>query len=122
VLSRIFPENLLGASLVETKLPLLRTEGRGSTSNPPPTILPTMISYIGGGWTATEPSRILPSLHFQRAWNTYSTKRLPLVEIVRQTFWPWRVVPRKCAPRRLHLTGAGMPSGGGRDDDQSDQE
>jgi hypothetical protein len=108
VLPRICPENLEGGALVETKLPSLRTEGRGCTSDPPPTILPTMISYNGGGRTRTEPSGLVPLLHFQRAWNTYSTKRLPLEEIVRQTFWPWRVVPRKCAPRSMHLTGSGL--------------
>src|ERR1700745_4103591 len=82
------PADLEDGALVETKLPWLRTEGRGSSSDPPPTILPTMISYSGGGRTATEPSRLAPALHFQRARNTYSTRRLPLEEIFRQTFWP----------------------------------
>ena len=72
--------------MIEMKLPSFRTEGRDSISDPPPTMPPTMISSKGGGRTATEPSGVVPSLHFQRAWNTYSTKRLPLEEIVRQTF------------------------------------
>ena len=74
-------------------------------------MLPMMISYKGGGRMRTEPSGLVPSLHFQRAWNTYSTKRLPLEEIVRQTFWPWRVVPMKCAATELALHGFGCEGG-----------